>query len=150
MTKLKEIGYKLETGNLSSIKEIFIKIQSFLSDDAYFLLESPREYLSGKLSDLSEEKITKLQSLKVFSDKYEFTAEKDNEFYAYRYIIDDESSSDKAYIRETSYLLRKSTVNKAFFQEKLIKIKNKEYFKFNDDGMPLKEFERLCGYERGE
>ena len=100
MTKLKEIGYKLETGNLSSIKEIFIKIQSFLSDDAYFLLESPREYLSGKLSDLSEEKITKLQSLKVFSDKYEFTAEKDNEFYAYRYIIDDESSSDKAYIRD--------------------------------------------------
>lgn len=150
MTELKEIGYKLETGNLNSIKEVFNKIQSFFSENAYFLLETPRLYLSGELSELSEEKITKLQSLKVFSDKYEFTAEKEDESYAYRYIIDDELSSAKAYIRETGYLLRKSPVNKAVFQKGLNKIKNKEYFKFNDDGMPLKEFERLCGYESGE
>ena len=64
MTELKETGYRLETGDLGSTKEILNKIQTdFVSDD-YFLLETPREYLSGKVSELTEE-IKKLNPLKI-------------------------------------------------------------------------------------
>ncbi len=150
MTELKETGYRLETGDLGSTKEILNKIQTdFVSDD-YFLLETPREYLSGKVSELTEDKLNKLISVKVFSDKAEFSAESCNGAYSYRSITDDDSSSDKAFARETCYLLRKALVNKAISQAGYNKIKNKEYFKSNDDGMPVKEFDRLCGYEKGE
>lgn len=150
MTKLKETNYKLDTGDLSSVKEILNKIQTVFAADASFLLETPKEYLSGKLSDLPEDKVTKLQSLKVFSDNAEFSAEKSEDSYSYRLITDDESSTVTAYTRETGYLLRKSPVNKDIFQSGFNKIKNKEYFRFNDDGMPVKVFDRLCGYEKGE
>lgn len=150
MTELKETGYKLETGDLSSTKEILNKIQTAFVSDDYFLLETPREYLSGKVSELTEDKLNKLISVKVFSDKAEFCAERNDISFSYRSITDDETSSEKAYTRETGYLLRKALVNKATSQDGYNKIKNKEYFKFNDDGMPVKEFDRLCGYEKGE
>lgn len=150
MTELKETGYRLETGDLSSTKELLNKIQTAFVSDDYFLLETPREYLSGKVSELTEDKLNKLISVKVFSDKAEFSAESCNGAYSYRSITDDDSSSDKAFTRETGYLLRKALVNKAISQAGYNKIKNKEYFKSNDDGMPVKEFDRLCGYEKGE
>ena len=84
------------------------------------------------------------------SSDLEFSAESCNGAYSYRSITDDDSSSDKAFTRETGYLLRKALVNKAISQAGYNKIKNKEYFKSNDDGMPVKEFDRLCGYEKGE
>ncbi len=150
MSELKETRYKLEVGELGSVKEILNKLHYIFSAEAYFLLDTPKEYLSGKLSDIPEDKITKLQSLKVFSDKAEFSAEKIEDSYSYRIISDDETSPATAYTRETSYLLRKSPVNKTIFQSGYSKINNKEYFRFNDDGMPVKVFDRLCGYEKGE
>ena len=92
MTELKETGYKLETGDLGSTKEILNKIQTAFVSDDYFLLETPREYLSGKVSELTEDKLNKLISVKVFSDKAEFCAERKDISFSYRSITEDETS----------------------------------------------------------
>lgn len=149
MTELKETGYRLETGDLSSTKEILNKIQTdFVSDD-YFLLETPREYLSGKVSELTEDKLNKLISVKVFLIRLNSVLRVVMELTHIEVSVMMKHHLKKL-IQERLVITKKALVNKAISQAGYNKIKNKEYFKFNNDGMPVKEFDRLCGYEKGE
>ncbi|MGN0916174.1 MAG: hypothetical protein ACI4NE_07490 [Succinivibrio sp.] len=150
MTELVETGYKYLQGDTTSIGEVMDIITNNFTSDDFYLLETPREYISGKISELSESNMKNLLSITVFSECKELCAEKNSNQFSYRIIEDDESSEKKAYTREIGYLLRKSPVNSGLFTAGFTKIRNKEYFEFNEDGMPLIKFSRLCGYEKGE
>ncbi len=139
--------YTKTESTLSSNSEIKALLNKVFAQDNYFLLESPRFYKVGTLLELQDDMLKDFSYLTVFSETAEAIFEKNEELISYR-LVEDLKGEDEAYVRESLYSLRKCRATEKLLLAGFRAIKYKEYFIINADGMPLKSFSRLCGFNK--
>lgn len=128
-------------------------VEERFGDDAWCFVENPVDFVARHLP-LPEGWEKRCLSLIVFDGKSELRAEPDGaDRFACRLLVEGErpgeasSESGDAWVRRTTYLLRKHAVTASMYQEGYTHLVFKEFFKVDDDGMPRLRAAAFGGFE---